>query len=490
MSTPTNLQAISRPPLGRLALSLTVLALSLVVLLFALTPGNGLRPAWAQTQTFVFTFAGDFGTGSAFTANLNQMAQSGAVFDLAVGDLSYGSSASAWCNSVTSIVGATFPFELVAGNHDDDGNSVRIGDFTPCLPDRMGSTGTYGSEYYFDYNNARIIMIAAASTVNGINYDYNTVGGTHYNWLQARIQEAKAAGKWVIVGDHKNCITAATKSCEIGQNFLNLIHNEHVDLLIQGHDHTYQRSKQLTCATANTFNAACVADADDSYVKGAGTVTIIDGLGGNGQYNINASDSERNYFVKSMGGNGWWNFRDSTSGAGHEYGVVKITVSANQLDEAWVPSQVVAAGFPGDSFSIVNAGGPTNTPGPTATPTNTPVPGPVMHVADVLTTDVNGTPQTTFTRGGTVYWRVKIVDANNAVVSGASVTTQALKPDGSSWTTLSATTGTDGWALFSKKSNGNNPLGTYTINVTNVTKTGATYNPSANVKSSTTFVLQ
>src|SRR5947207_3349585 len=136
MSTPIHMQAVSRSHLGRIALSVIVLVLSLGVLLFALLP-NGLRPAWAQAQTFVFTFAGDFGTGSGFTANLNKMAQSGAVFDLAVGDLSYGSSATSWCSTVTSIVGATFPFELVAGNHDEDGNSPTINSFTPCLPDRM-----------------------------------------------------------------------------------------------------------------------------------------------------------------------------------------------------------------------------------------------------------------------------------------------------------------------------------------------------------------
>src|SRR5689334_20557087 len=90
---------------SRVTLSLIVLALSLAVLLVALAPGGGFKPAWAQSQTFIFTFAGDFGTGSAFTANLNQMAQSGAVFDLAVGDLSYGSSATSWCSTVTSIVG-------------------------------------------------------------------------------------------------------------------------------------------------------------------------------------------------------------------------------------------------------------------------------------------------------------------------------------------------------------------------------------------------
>ena len=51
MSAPTNLHTVSRSPLGRIALSVIVLALSLVVLLFALTPGSGLRPASAQTGT-------------------------------------------------------------------------------------------------------------------------------------------------------------------------------------------------------------------------------------------------------------------------------------------------------------------------------------------------------------------------------------------------------------------------------------------------------
>lgn len=119
-----------------------------------------------------------------------------------------------------------------------------------------------------------------------------------------------------------------------------------------------------------------------------------------------------------------------------------------------------------------------------------PPPGPVMHVDDILTTDANGSPQGTFSRGGTVYWRVKIVDQAAAVVSGASVTTEALLPSGGVWTTLTSTTGSDGWAVFSKKSNRNQATGTYTVRVTNVTKSGATYDANANLKTSTTFVLQ
>jgi hypothetical protein len=64
------------------------------------------------------------------------------------------------------------------------------------------------------------------------------------------------------------------------------------------------------------------------------------------------------------------------------------------------------------------------------------------------------------------------------------------KPNGSVWTTETAPTGADGWALFSMNTVKNNATGTYTINVTGVSKSGATYDPGANVKSSTTSVLQ
>lgn len=145
---------------------------------------------------------------------------------------------------------------------------------------------------------------------------------------------------------------------------------------------------------------------------------------------------------------------------------------------------------------------PTNTPsGPTITPTNTSiVPTPTftstpggsvaMHVFDFYTTDANGNPQSTFIHGNTIYWRAKIVDQSGNPVSGATVSFLLYRPDGNQWSNKTATTGADGWALSNIGTVNSSPLGTYTINITNVTKTGATYDPGANVKSSTTFVLQ
>jgi hypothetical protein len=134
--------------------------------------------------------------------------------------------------------------------------------------------------------------------------------------------------------------------------------------------------------------------------------------------------------------------------------------------------------------------GPTNTPTPTATFTPTPSGSVVMHVFDIYTTDVNGNPQSIFIHRDTIYWRAKIVDQSGNPVSGATVTFVLYRPDGSQWSTKTATTGADGWALTNIGTVNSSPLGTYTITITNVTKTGNTYDPGANLKSSTTFVLQ
>jgi YVTN family beta-propeller protein len=112
-----------------------------------------------------------------------------------------------------------------------------------------------------------------------------------------------------------------------------------------------------------------------------------------------------------------------------------------------------------------------------------------MRVADVLTTDSAGNPKTTFNKGQTVFWRVLVVDQNNSGVSGASVTVDLITPNNTS-TRFTATTRTDGWALFSTATKKSAARGVYTIRVNSVAKSNATYDPSANLKTSTTFSLQ
>ncbi len=277
---------------------------------------------------------------------------------------------SAWCDYVKQHVGATYPFELLVGNHEDavSGDNGFIDNFAACLPDRLGGTGTYAHRYYFDYPAsaplARFIMIDPNMYRNGSRVEYCKSGETtECNWLKARIDEAKSAGLWVIVGMHKNCITMGVKSCEIGSQLLNLLAEKKVDLVFQGHEHNYQRSKQLALGSAcptiavNAYDADCVVDdgADGLYTRGQGTIIAVAGAFGASPYAVDPADPEAGYFASYMGPN-----TDPSSG------FVKVDVSESAIHAQFMHSK----GSFSDSFTIAQGGA---VPTPTATPTDTPV---------------------------------------------------------------------------------------------------------------------
>ena len=101
---------------------ITVVALlTLMILAGALfMPAQASRSA--QTSSgFTFTALGDYAETSDTTANLNYIAQAGASFNLALGDLNYSPStisASAYAAYVKSHLPSGFPFDLIAGNED------------------------------------------------------------------------------------------------------------------------------------------------------------------------------------------------------------------------------------------------------------------------------------------------------------------------------------------------------------------------------------
>ena len=252
------------------------------------------RPMTASSS-FTFGAAGDYGDSSRVTAVLRAMAQARLKFALAIGDLSMSeiTPESAWCSYVKSNIGS-LPFELLSGNHESDGVSGLIDNFAACLPNQMADmVGTYAKEYYFDYPIqhplARFIMISP-----GLNFTYGgpynySKGGADYDWVANAIDSARAAGiKWIIVANHKVCLSAGGSTCDGGTDILNLLVSKKVDIILMGHDHIYQRSKQLALSTdcpaldPSVYNSACVANDGYARTYHAGAGTIVNGLGTGG----------------------------------------------------------------------------------------------------------------------------------------------------------------------------------------------------------------
>lgn len=297
-----------------------LLALGLVVAAFAGAGADqsglpGTEPAPAATGTLhagslQITAAGDYSSDRAAAGVLERIAAVKPDVHLAVGDLSYGTPGQEgkWCDFVKSTVGRDIPFELVSGNHESNGENGNIAAFAACLPNRLpGIVGTYAKQYYvdvpLDHPLARIILISPGFPFRAGPMSY-AKGSTDYDWTAAAIDGAHAAGiPWVIVGMHTVCLTIGEKACEPGPDIMNLLVSRHVDVVLSGHEHLYQRTKQLAISAGcpqlepKRYNSACVSDAGTSMRKGAGTVFVTAGTGGKALRPADLGHKDAPYFA-------------------------------------------------------------------------------------------------------------------------------------------------------------------------------------------------
>lgn len=306
------------------------------------------KPTESQVR---FTAAGDFGSNEKTDAVLNTIKRLNGDLTLALGDLSYGrpGAEKQWCDYVTDWLGEGYPFEVLAGNHESDGRNGNIDAFASCLPNELPNlVGSYGTQYYVDVPAkdplVRFVMISPGLHFPGGTWDYRE-GSSRYEWTARAIDAARdKAIPWVVVGMHKPCLSVGRYGCESGSDLLDLLLTKRVDLILSGHDHSYQRTKQLRTSRSckaiaiTSFDKDCVADEDDKLVRGAGSVSVVAATGGRSQYSVSGSDSEADYFASVAGGN------DNPT-----YGVLDVTVTSNELRASFVRA---AGGSHTDTFSI------------------------------------------------------------------------------------------------------------------------------------------
>jgi PKD repeat protein len=333
---------------GLAAALATAVALVLVMILFldrtdtAADPANEIR----------FTAAGDFGATEDTAVVLTKSAFLSPDFTLALGDLSYGAPGGeqAWCDFVTSKVGADFPFQLIAGNHESDGRDGNINDFSACLPNRLpGMVGSYGREWYVDVPAdrplARFVMVSPGLTFTGDRtWDYRP-GTSHYEWTESAIDGARDSGiPWVIVGSHMPCLTLGQYDCEAGQEFTELLLRKKVDLVLNGHEHFYQRTFQLGhregCAAVipDIVNEECITDSDSSLTQGLGTVFATVGTGGVPLRDADPAGPGAGYFAAHSG-----------TKANRTFGFLDVSVTERSISADFVRA---AGGTFGDSFTL------------------------------------------------------------------------------------------------------------------------------------------
>jgi hypothetical protein len=290
-------------------------------------------------QQVVLATVGEIGSSLSAQDTLEAMARKRPDLYLGLGDLSDEGvgSESKWCALVRSFIGPVAPFQLVAGRDEEDGSTAaHLDALAACLPDRLQAQGQYPAQYYFDLGKlARVIVIAPNLTIDGHYYYYNK-GSAEYDWLKNAITGAQTQGThWTIVAMNDDCISAGQYYCDVNQDLMSLLIDDHVDLVLSARDHSYQRSTQITTRSGgcpvvkiNTFSTHCrVSSSSAAMHRHAGTVFVVVGSASSNLYNINESNPVSHYMAASMGQN-----RDPRRG------FLLLTVTGSKLSGAFEPS--------------------------------------------------------------------------------------------------------------------------------------------------------
>ncbi|SDS43391.1 Calcineurin-like phosphoesterase [Friedmanniella luteola] len=360
---------------------------ALVLAVFLVLLGTQVSAA-PQPGRLHFTAAGDFAQTANTGLVLEKLAATGSDAAVTLGDMSYGAvgGEQGWCDFVKARVGASFPFEMLSGNHESNGLNGNINDFSACLPNQLpGAVGTYGRQYYVDVpaDNplVRFVMISPGLTYPDGTWSY-AAGSARYQWTAQAIDGARAAGvPWVVVGMHKPCLTVGKYGCDSGADVFNLLLSKKVDLILSGHEHTYQRSHQLALGagcpafTPARYDAACVADTDSSFTAGAGSVAMVVGTGGQLLYDVTSTDPELPYMAATSGLN-----------VNPTYGFLDVQATADVLQASFVRG---AGGTLADSFTVTKGAAPADLP-PVASFTSSCA-GLVCSVDAGASTDPDGT---------------------------------------------------------------------------------------------------
>ncbi|MET9494873.1 metallophosphoesterase family protein [Streptomyces sp. NPDC006552] len=224
------------------------------------------RTAPAAPETFVFTAFGDQGVSYDALANDQVILGQNPAFHLHAGDLCYADSsgggkktdtydARVWDQFLaqTETVAKSVPWMVTTGNHDMEawysphgygGQSARWS-LPDNGPDPAGAPGVYS----FVHGNLGVVALDANDVSHEIPANRGCTDGKQTAWLDRRLGElrARADVDFVVVFFH-HCAYATSRHASDGgvrDAWVPLFEKHQVDLVINGHNHVYERTDAI-----------------------------------------------------------------------------------------------------------------------------------------------------------------------------------------------------------------------------------------------------
>ena len=197
----------------------------------------------AKTEDEAILSSETFAKASETVEDSEFILENGDIVDTGLNESQWG-----WVldHSKESLMNTTFVSS--AGNHDEDPQSF-IEHFNLNTPE--GSSTKTGAYYSYDYDNAHFIVL----NTNEDSEEYRNFTPEQIEWLRADIKAAQDNENidWIIANIHKGPYTTSNHATDddiMGKNGVReeippLLYELGVDLVLQGHDHIYARTKPI-----------------------------------------------------------------------------------------------------------------------------------------------------------------------------------------------------------------------------------------------------
>jgi hypothetical protein len=235
-------------------------------------------------EDFNFAAVGDFGCTSNTDNTVSNIVGKSPEFVFGLADYSYQSTGTCWFNKIGPIDSIT---KISIGNHEDDSSEGFSGYMS-----HFGLSQTY---YSFNHENAHILVL---------DTDRNSYssGSTQYNFALNDLQSASQDPDidWIIVYFHRPIYTspsASSASTSFRDPYHPLFDQYGVDLVLQGHNHNYQRTFPLHYNPSSPSNPVVTSTNANNYINPQGAIFAIVGTGG---VNFHALSGKASYVVEQQ----------------------------------------------------------------------------------------------------------------------------------------------------------------------------------------------
>jgi hypothetical protein len=226
-------------------------------------------------ENFNFAAAGDFGCSTNTQNTVENMQSKDPEIVLALGDLSYHSTADCWFDMMSPIKDKLM---ITLGHHDVEDGQAKMNQY-------LNSFGIEKPFYSYDYNSVHFLVMSAKS----VYYK----GSEQYNFI---LQDLKKASEnenvnWIVVSSYGPPYTSPSEHTafkELREVYHPIFEQYGVDLVLSGHNHNYQRTYPLTYNPNDSGEPTVASTAVSDYDgEKDGIVFAIVGTGGVNFYSFN-----------------------------------------------------------------------------------------------------------------------------------------------------------------------------------------------------------